>query len=275
MKTIMLYGELGKKFGKVHRMDVRTPAEAIRALSANFKDFEKYMVTAESRGIGFKLRNGNYELEKVDQIAEPASKVIKIIPVTLGGNAESRILIGAVLIAAAIVIDGFSFGAAHPIAQVLGGIGISLVLGGVVEMLSPPPKSNLMDSPEAPNNDPSYSFNGPINTTAQGNPVAVGYGRLLIGSAVISAGISLEQLKLGFTRVKTLKEVIVDFSTKYPGHFWIGQGYTHIPANWINRVYVGSFPATEDPVNPEGTGGAFTIVDRYYYRYYEWTLVPL
>ncbi len=275
MKTIMLYGELGKKFGRVHRMDVRTPAEAIRALMANFKDFEKYMITAESRGLGFKVRNGKFELEKEDQIAEPASRVIKIIPTVIGGNAESRILIGAVLVAAAIVIDGFSFGAAHPIAQVLGSIGVSLILGGVVEMLSPPPKTNLNDSPEAPQNDPSYSFNGPINTTAQGNPVAIGYGRLLIGSAVISAGITLEQLKAGFTRVRSEGAILVDFSNRYPGHFWVGQGYNHIPANWYKRLYIGSFDATEDPSIPEQTGGAPTVVDRYYYYYPIWTLVPL
>ena len=33
----------------------------------------------------------------------------------------------------------------------------------------------------------SYLFNGPVNTISEGIPVPVGYGRLLIGSAVISA----------------------------------------------------------------------------------------
>ena len=36
-------------------------------------------------------------------------------------------------------------------------------------------------------------FNGPVNTVSQGNPVPVGYGRLKIGSAVISSGLERDQ----------------------------------------------------------------------------------
>lgn len=39
MKTIKLYGELGRKFGKIFRFDVKTPREAVRALSAQIKGF--------------------------------------------------------------------------------------------------------------------------------------------------------------------------------------------------------------------------------------------
>ena len=37
--------------------------------------------------------------------------------------------------------------------------------------------------------DTRYHFNGVVNTTAQGNPVPLGYGRMIVGSAVVSAGI--------------------------------------------------------------------------------------
>lgn len=43
-----------------------------------------------------------------------------------------------------------------------------------------------------PDNKPSYAFGGPVNTTAQGNPVPIGYGQREIGGAVISAGIYTE-----------------------------------------------------------------------------------
>ena len=33
MITVKLYGHLGKRFGKLHRFDISTPAEAIRALA--------------------------------------------------------------------------------------------------------------------------------------------------------------------------------------------------------------------------------------------------
>ena len=45
---------------------------------------------------------------------------------------------------------------------------------------------------DGPDNGASYNFNGPVNTTAQGNPVPLLYGEMFVGSATISAGIYSE-----------------------------------------------------------------------------------
>jgi predicted phage tail protein len=45
-----------------------------------------------------------------------------------------------------------------------------------------------------PENKPSFLFDGPVNTIAQGHPVPVGYGEMYVGSAVISAGIVTEEI---------------------------------------------------------------------------------
>ena len=67
---------------------------------------------------------------------------------------------------------------------------VRLVVGGVAQMLAPHAKGiGAKDSAE---NQASYSFNGPVNTQAQGNPVPVGYGRCWGGSAVISGGVYAE-----------------------------------------------------------------------------------
>lgn len=65
------------------------------------------------------------------------------------------------------------------------GLGMSLAMAGITEMLTP----KGLSARDRPKNGASYTFNGPVNTTAQGNPVPLGYGRMIIGSAVISAGI--------------------------------------------------------------------------------------
>jgi len=57
-------------------------------------------------------------------------------------------------------------------------------------MLSPQPKG--LASAQSADNKASYAFGGVTNTTAQGYPVALGYGRRRIGGAVISAGIYAE-----------------------------------------------------------------------------------
>jgi predicted phage tail protein len=89
-----------------------------------------------------------------------------------------------------IVVGTFTSWFAPPVAAALVSIGWGMVFGGVVQMLSPKPKG--VTNADSPNNQPSYVFNGAVNTQAQGNPVPLGYGRMIVGSAVISAGINAE-----------------------------------------------------------------------------------
>ncbi|MCH3763267.1 tail assembly protein, partial [Campylobacter coli] len=69
-------------------------------------------------------------------------------------------------------------------------LGLSMMLGGVAQMLSP--QQRLLSARDRPENGASYNFNGPVNTTAQGNPVPLLYGEMFVGSATISAGIYSE-----------------------------------------------------------------------------------
>ncbi len=69
-------------------------------------------------------------------------------------------------------------------------LGAVMALGGVVQMLAP--QQVGQSSRDDANNAASYNFNGAVNTTAQGNPVPILYGRMIVGSAVISAGIYSE-----------------------------------------------------------------------------------
>ncbi len=216
MKVIRLYGELGKKFGRVFRLHVRSTSEAIRALSANLPGFEECLVTAESRGVGYKIKVGNDYLGSVDHLGFPVSGHIKIIPTVLGANAEARVLIGAVIVAASFALDALTGGATAPFTAYSKGIGISLILGGVAQMLSPPPKSP--GPREDPNNQPSYTFAGPVNTSAQGQCVPICFGQMLVGSAIVSAGITVAQIKSGYlerTRIVT-KDMTVPYMTSHP-----------------------------------------------------------
>jgi predicted phage tail protein len=44
MRTVLLYGHLGQQFGRRHRFDIATPAEALRALKANHAGFEQALL---------------------------------------------------------------------------------------------------------------------------------------------------------------------------------------------------------------------------------------
>lgn len=200
MKTIILLGELGKRYGRKHVLDVKSPAEAVRALCANFKDFAPFVATSTERNVGYRVLNMREELTE-DRLNEPASQRITIAPVVVGANFFKKIfsgnvasiLTGAALIAASILYPPLAavtlFGTTT-LASVAFGVGVSLALGGVAQMLAPQPKSTGPQEEQ----QPSYVFNGAVNTTAQGQPVPLGYGRMIVGSAVISAGVSVEDI---------------------------------------------------------------------------------
>jgi predicted phage tail protein len=72
----------------------------------------------------------------------------------------------------------------------VGLLGVSLVLGGVAQLLTPTPKISKDEG------DPrkSFSFSGIQNVSRAGVPVPVVYGETLVGSVVISAGIDIVQV---------------------------------------------------------------------------------
>lgn len=192
MKTIILLGELGKRYGSRHRMDVKTPAEAIRALCANFKDFAAFMSSSQERNVGYRVLDMREDVAAKD-LHTPAGSQIAIVPVVAGGGGGmGQILLGAALIAFAVIAPPLAatvlFGTTT-LGTVAFGIGVSLALGGVAQLLAPTPKQ-----PDNTTEKNSYVFNGAVNTQAQGQPVPIGYGRMIVGSAVISAGIRVEDV---------------------------------------------------------------------------------
>lgn len=195
MKTIILNGQLGKLFGRRHRLDVATAAEAVRALCANFPGFEKHVMQVKCLGYRVKLHDA--PLQDAQELHHPVGgNTITITPVVSGaGRGLGQILLGAALIAVSF-IPGLNVavwaGASTTFAAIAFNVGFSLVLGGVAQMLAPSPKTS--GPQERPENKPSELFNGPVNTTAQGQPVPVGYGRLIVGGAVISGGLSTEEI---------------------------------------------------------------------------------
>lgn len=175
-------------------MVVHSAAEAIRALSANFPAFERELIASGERGVGYRVLSGRDELA-LDQLHNPTGmQRIVIAPVIsgAGGNGLGQILLGAALIAVSWWNPmGWAAAGAFLSQATLYSVGTSMILGGVAQMISP---TSASSGPNQPQNQPSYTFNGAVNTTAQGQPVPVGYGRLIVGSAVISAGIDVDEI---------------------------------------------------------------------------------
>ena len=199
LKTMRLKGVMAKKFGKIHRFYVADLRELIRAMCSQVPGFKKYVSNAHLNGVRFAFFSGkeNIGLQEFDMSSSSAE--FEMEPVIEGSKRGGtlQIIIGAVAIVAAFFTAGASlaaYGAALGTATATGlavgaltSLGISMLLGGVVQMLTPQPKYDVGAS-SSKDNKPNYAFGAPVNTVAMGYPVPVLYGEREIGGAVISAG---------------------------------------------------------------------------------------
>ncbi|WP_332857020.1 tail assembly protein [Pasteurella multocida] len=202
IRKIRLKGELGKRFGKVHKLAVKTPAEAIRALCVLKEGFKEFLLNSEKHGIVYRFLVQKEDIDGTPeefQMQYGAKTEFHLIPVFRGSKRGGLfgLIAGVALIGLAIwnpfgwaAIGGtgmFAGTAIMPLA-----IGASLALGGISQLLTPIPK---MDGPqERPENQPSYLFNGAVNTTQQGQPIPLLYGEFIVGSAVVSAGLTDKEI---------------------------------------------------------------------------------
>ena len=199
LRKIKLYGKLAKFIGhRVLEADVATAAEAVRFLLANWPELEAHMSDQH-----YRVSIGTYDID-LEELHHPAGAApISFVPVVAGAGAVGRILAGVALIALAF-IPGIGTATAAAIAAgakagftvvgtALFGLGASLVLGGVAQLLTPTPKvAQGADEQDDPRK--SYSFSGIQNTSRAGTPVPIVYGETLVGSVVISAGIDTVQV---------------------------------------------------------------------------------
>jgi len=199
LRKIRVYGRLAKFLGRrVLEADVATAAEAVRFMVTNWPELEKHMADQH-----YRVTVGGYELS-AEELHDPAGQQdIKIVPVLAGAGAVGRIIAGVALIAVSLLfapagaLAGGLFTLGAQAVPIIAGIGLSLALGGVAQLLTPVPSlygssSSGKDSDKDPRK--SYSFSGIQQTSRQGVPVPIVYGEILVGSVVVSSGIDTVEL---------------------------------------------------------------------------------
>ena len=231
MKVVKVYGALRKKLGQCRfQFEASTPAEAFKALCVNFPGLEKWLLDSEKDGVGYRVTLGKEKITEQNAalVIGPWSEreVFSITPVLTGaGGLGGQIGIGVGLIALSFLLPGAGlFGTTSIFGQVAAGsqlavplvgaigtaggafatalgtafslVGASLVLGGIAQAISPSPvqsTSTFERGREAAKME-SFTFSGIVNTAKQGLPVPIAYGRVFVGSAVLSSGLDVDQL---------------------------------------------------------------------------------
>lgn len=138
----------------------------------------------------------------------PPGAVIHIVPRMEGAKSGwTGILAGAALIAASF-IPGLNVavwaGAAATWSSLAFSLGVSMMLGGVAQMLAPQPKAPSMHN--ADNGKQNTYFSSLDNMVAQGNPLPVAYGEVMTGSRRISQELS--------TRDESSPDKVINFGRK-------------------------------------------------------------
>lgn len=188
MVNVRFYGSL-KQFGSDFRLDCKTPAEVIHALTSQIPKLRQFI----QQGL-FTVRVGrdyfdNRYLEKGLSQKLKDDAIVHFTP-TLKGSKRGGlfgVITGVALIAGALALGplGFSVIGANA-AWMVGGLGASLLLGGVAQMLTKMPS---MSTGKDADKKQSTSFSNLSNMAAQGRPMPLAYGRIRVGSLIISQGV--------------------------------------------------------------------------------------
>jgi len=176
---IWLHGPLADKYGQRHAFAVRNAREAVRALSVNYRGFERDFIQH-----GEYLVVGDGEALEGEQAAIfPVVREIHFCPRVEGGAFLGAALVGAIFPGlASVTIGGVSA------ATIIGGALFAGLMLGVSLLLKPSlDKPTADDTPK----DENFAFSGPENVTVQGATVPLIYGRVHAGSVVVSAGLEL------------------------------------------------------------------------------------
>ncbi len=194
LRKVKLYGELADFIGhKELEAVINSTADAIRFLVSNFPKLEAHMADKY-----YKVLVDDYDIDETEIHNPIGQSDISIVPVITGaGGGLGKTLLGVALIGLAFVVPGsIAFTKAGitggALSKGLFGIGASLTLTGVSEMLFPLPKMPEFSNEEDPRI--SFSFSGIQNTSRAGTSHPIVYGEIVTGSVVISAGIDTNQV---------------------------------------------------------------------------------
>ena len=219
-------GDLGERYGFEHTyFNLRTPGEAIKLLCVNYPKLQEELVHAHEHGIGYQLVQADFALDYPDLQLPMGSNDLVLTPVVAGsGGSTGKILAGVAIIAlsfgiGAIASAGVALGGLAGIGTVgtaFVGVGASLVLGGITQMLSPQPRLPVNGSQfqgvgggggsrfagttrtdgfqsdiRGSDGAQSYAYTGAANSVGVGATIPVVYGKALVGSHLLSANIEV------------------------------------------------------------------------------------
>lgn len=202
MVNVRFYGSL-KQFGTEFNLDCKTPAEVVHALTSQIPKLRQFI----QQGL-FTVRVGREYLDSryLEQGLSQKLKddaTVHFTPTLKGskGGGLRRVIAGAAIVAGALALGPLGLGVLGTTsAMMIGGLGASMLLGGVAQMLTKMPTMRGVSTktgaikPESVKSKQeekkqSTSFSNLSNMVAQGKSMPLAYGLIRTGTLVISQGV--------------------------------------------------------------------------------------
>lgn len=187
---IIPHGALRATWPTDFEVEASTPYEAMNALCSQFQ------LGAPAPGKRWVVSLVGYSTD-VSLRCPLSSPELHVVPSLLGGGGGGgffKILIGAVLVAASFLLPG-SQGFMATLASGMFSMGASLVLGGILELLTPAPKKDTPTQSE----DKTQYLGAPRNTTSSDTPIPIAYGRFALYGHYLSFNIEADIGSLDLT----------------------------------------------------------------------------
>lgn len=188
-RKIVLHGSLRELIPDTVELDASTVADAIRGLSTIYADVLrphpiKGRHTVQVLG---------YDTE--ESLHTPLGSNVTelhLLPVFTGGKKGGfiQIVVGAMLIVAAYYLGPGGSGAiGQTMTNMMYSVGASLILGGVLALLSPAPKMDNFEFNGTGASEGSLYLGNPKNTTKIGTRIPILYGKFRTYGQLLSADI--------------------------------------------------------------------------------------
>jgi predicted phage tail protein len=163
--TVILHGWLADSFIDKIELVAKHPSDIVKGLVANFPNF-KQLVSPHMFHFYEEREDNSIDLSDKLQDICGLQGTIHLLPVIEGAGGFFKAILGAAMIGLSFAIPGATW---------LLGIGASLFIGGISEMLAPTVKT-----PKKYERQDSHLFNDAPTTGIQSDPIPLLYGTFLL-----------------------------------------------------------------------------------------------
>lgn len=161
MTQVRIHGLLGEEFGEYFSILIENAKDVFDAIDANKTGFKKRIFDLHRQGFDYTIIVDGEKLTNANEILGIKNqKKIDIVPV--------------------IASDGIKLA----IAVITAVVSVALTILLAPEPPAPPEISGTAESLEK-----SFTFSSLTNRAAQGTPIPIGYGELIVGSEVIQTSL--------------------------------------------------------------------------------------